>query len=140
MATAPRPTKTQLRQHALDRAIQPDIVQKLPTWITGKDPEGNTRNPAAQTARDITTIADHFAEWLEGAEEPEPPKANLGLASTEELLRELDARGRFFQSLLNSSYAQEQQDQEQGRLLSAYTVDVSNRLTPEALAYRAVTG
>lgn len=138
MATTPRPTKTQLRQHALDRAIQPDIVQKLPTWMTGKDPEGNVRNPAAQTARDITTIAEHFAEWLGGAEEPEPPKANLGLASTEELLRELEERGRFLETLLNSSEKAQARDQEQGRLLAAYTVDVSNRLTPETLAYRTV--
>lgn len=127
MATTPRPTKTQLRQHALDRALTDAVVNRVANGITGDEMEDPKPEVLAQG---ITTVAEHFAEWLEGAEEPEPPKANLGLATTEELLRELDARGRFLYG----------QDQEQGRLLSAYTVDVSNRLTPEALAYRTVTG
>lgn len=99
-------------------------MNKLPAYI-------RSDKAAGLTAKDVTTVAEHFAGWLEGTEEPaftvtNTPEANLGLASTEDLLRELDARGRFF----------EVQGQEQGRFLSAYTVDVSNRLTAEALAYR----
>jgi hypothetical protein len=32
MATMPKPTKLQIRQHALDRALQPDVVQALARW------------------------------------------------------------------------------------------------------------
>jgi hypothetical protein len=68
MISQQKPTEAQLRQHALDRALQPDIVQGLnnPLAVYGQEnltPDG--------WARAITLVADVFVEYLRGpAEEP----------------------------------------------------------------------
>lgn len=96
MVSSPKPTLQQLRQHALDRAIQPDLVQKL-VKHTRPSEETDRTWCAKRTAEDVTAMAEHFAEWLAGTEEPafkvtDTPEANLGLATTGDLLAEVQAR------------------------------------------------
>jgi hypothetical protein len=91
MASIPKPTETQLRQHALDRALQPDIVQGLNAQLLGN---GNMEPKAL--ADGILDIAGKFTEYLRGPEPvtAEAPQANLGLATTRDLILELLARGK----------------------------------------------
>lgn len=89
MAQTPYPTPYQVRQHALDRALQPDVVRTL-----GEMPDpGTTGLSESGFQNSITSTAQHFADWLMAAEEPPVQgEALLGLATTRDLLVELQAR------------------------------------------------
>jgi hypothetical protein len=63
----PRPTKLQLRQHALDRALQPDVVQSL--TVLG---DGVPQNIDEFGDR-ITTMAGKFEAYLSEADEDDTP-------------------------------------------------------------------
>lgn len=60
MAQMPGPTKTQLRQHALDRALIDPIVHNL----------SSRANTPEKLAKDVLTVAAAFADWL--GEDPQP--------------------------------------------------------------------
>jgi hypothetical protein len=98
----PKPTELQLRQHALDRAVTDGIVHAVGQEIIDYlDPsqgvDGGTLYAEA-LAKAVTKAADVFVEYLRGpAEEPafkvtDTLEANLGLATTRELLEEIRAR------------------------------------------------
>lgn len=91
MAQTPYPTPYQVRQHALDRALQPDVVRTL-----GEMPDPGTTGLSELGFREsITSTAQHFADWLMAAEEPPVQgAAMLGLATTRDLILELYTRGK----------------------------------------------
>jgi hypothetical protein len=91
MVSSPKPTPHQLRQHALDRALQPDVVQALARTRPSTNLEGQ------ELAERILVVATEFTAWLAGPvehEETPPEKANLGLATTRDLILELHSRGK----------------------------------------------
>lgn len=92
MASAPKPTKAQLRQHALDRALVEAVVHRVAAGIGDEvyDPKPE------ELAEGIVKVAKAFEEYLEEAvdRQPEKPEANLGLATTRDLLLELHTRGK----------------------------------------------
>lgn len=116
MASTPQPTERQLRQHALDRALTDGVTGALLSMLIMSDPNGRC-NPE-QFSDAVTKVADKFVEYLRGpSEEPAyrvtecigadcpacrglleearaERKANLGLATTRDLLLELYTRGK----------------------------------------------
>lgn len=67
MVSSPKPTPHQLRQHALDRALQPDVVQAL-----ARNVDGGGREPDEQELADrILVVATEFTAWLAGPVEHE---------------------------------------------------------------------
>lgn len=92
MVSSPKPTPHQLRQHALDRALQPDVVQALARRV-----DNNTEPDEQELADRILVVATEFTAWLAGPvehEETPPAEANLGLATTRDLILELHSRGK----------------------------------------------
>lgn len=67
MVSSPKPTPQQLRQHALDRALQPDVVQALARNVdnSGKEPDEE------ELAQRILVVATEFTAWLAGPVEHE---------------------------------------------------------------------
>lgn len=61
---SPSPTPTQLRQHALDRALQPDVVQALSRY-----------NPSsASIEHRVVDVAKAFEEYLRGPDKAATPE------------------------------------------------------------------
>lgn len=100
MVSQQKPTEAQLRQHALDRAVTDGMVGAIHSslMMTSQSKVGELMEFAdpATLAQAITQVADVFVEYLRG---PEPaftvtdtPEANLGLATTGDLLSEVQAR------------------------------------------------
>jgi hypothetical protein len=98
MVTRQKPTEDQLRQAALDRAVQEGVVNGVYAGML--DPGNMTGPDTAALAAGITKVADVFADYLRGGPKPEPEEPaftvtntpDLGLVTTGDLLTEVQAR------------------------------------------------
>jgi hypothetical protein len=99
MVSSPNPTLQQLRQHALDRAVTDGMVGAIHSslMMTSQSNLMEFADPAT-LAKAVTEVADVFVAYLRGpVEDPaftvtDTPEANLGLATTGDLLAEVQAR------------------------------------------------
>lgn len=93
MASTPKPTERQLRQHALDRALTDGVTGALLSMLIMSDPNGRC-NPE-QFSDAVTKVADKFVEYLRGpAEVDRSDEAIMGLFTAQEMVNEIIRRLR----------------------------------------------
>jgi hypothetical protein len=114
-----RPSEHDLRAYGLDRATQDSVVNALAAGLIG-----DTMTPAdpEKVCQAVIATAHRFAEWVKGDEERPEARANMGLASTRELLDEVEVRLRL------SKYYDH----------AATVKDLTASLRPGTLNYRTV--